>query len=84
MRDYYFPSYRANFERYENGVDKHEFCTRDMISSPGGELGKKCFEDLGTNFVMVDRLNDSMQFQKLNNFWQVYSNDKINVYYRKN
>jgi hypothetical protein len=55
-----------------------------MISSPGGELGKKCFEDLGTNFVMVDRLNDSMQFQKLNNFWQVYSNDKINVYYRKN
>ena len=84
MRDYYFPSYRANFERYENGVDKHEFCTRDMISSPGGELGRKCFEDLGTNFVMVDKLNDSMQFQKLNNFWQVYSNDKINVYYRKN
>lgn len=83
MRDYYFPSYRANFERYENGIDKHEFCTRDMISSPDGELGKKCFSDLGTNFVMVDKAMDSMQFQKLNNFWQIYSNDKINVYYRK-
>jgi hypothetical protein len=83
MRDYYFPSYRANFERYENGIDKHEFCTRDMISSPDGELGKKCFSDLGTNFIMVDKAMDSMQFQKLNNFWQIYSNDKINVYYRK-
>lgn len=83
MRDYYFPSYRANFERYENGIDKHEFCTRDMISNPGGELGKKCFSDLDTNFVIVDKAMDSMQFQKLNNFWQVYSNEKINVYYRK-
>jgi hypothetical protein len=83
MRDYYFPSFRANFERYENGIDKDEFCTRDMISNPGGELGKKCFSDLGTNFVMVDKTMDSTQFQKLNNFWQVYSNNEINVYYRK-
>jgi hypothetical protein len=82
MRDYYFPSYRANFERYENGIDKQEFCTRDMISNPGGELGRKCYSDLGTNFVMVDKLMDSAQFQKLDNFWQVYSNDKINIYYR--
>lgn len=82
MRDYYFPSYRANFERYENGVDKNEFCTRDMISNPGGEFGKKCFSDLNTNFVMVDKEMDSAQFRKLDNFWQVYSNDKINVYYR--
>jgi len=82
MRDYYFPSYRANFERYENGIDKQEFCTRDMISNPGGELGKKCYSDLGTNFVMVDKIMDGAQFQKLDNFWQVYSNDKINIYYR--
>jgi hypothetical protein len=84
MRDYYFPSYRANLERYENGIDKKEFCTRDMISNPGGELGEKCYTDLGTNFVMVDKAMDAAQFQKLNNFSQVYSNDKINVYYRKN
>ncbi|MFA5961650.1 MAG: DUF1616 domain-containing protein [Parcubacteria group bacterium] len=82
MRDYYFPSYRANFERYENGVDKKEFCTRDMISNPGGELGEKCYSDLGTNFVMVNKLMDGAQFRKLNNFWQVYSNEEINIYYR--
>lgn len=82
MRDYYFPSYRANFERYENGIDKQEFCTREMISNPGGELGRKCYSDLGTNFVMVDKMMDGAQFQKLDNFWQIYSNDKINVYYR--
>ena len=82
MRDYYFPSYRANFERYENGIDKQEFCTRDMISNPSGELGRKCYSDLGTNFVIVDKIMDSAQLQKLDNFWQVYSNDKINVYYR--
>jgi hypothetical protein len=83
MRDYYFPSYRANLERYENGIDKKEFCTRDMISSPGSELGRKCFSDLGTSFVMVDKMTDGAQFRKLNDFWQVYSNDKINVYYRE-
>ncbi len=81
MRDYNFPVYRANFERYENGIDKNEFCSRDMISNPGGELGKKCFSDLAVDFSIVDKEMDSAQFRKLNNFWQVYSNDKINVYY---
>lgn len=83
MRDYYFPSYRANLDRYENGVDKHEFCTRDMISDPGGKLGSKCYSDLGTDFVMVDKALDSAQFQKLDNFSQIYSNDQVNVYYRE-
>lgn len=83
MRDYAFPVYRANLERYENGIDKNEFCSRDMISNPGGELGKKCFSDLGVNFVIVNKEMDSAQFQKLNTFWQIYSNEKINVYYAK-
>lgn len=83
MRDYYFPSYRANFERYENGIDKKEFCTREMISNPGSEFGEKCFFDLGTNFVIINGQMDSAQFQKLPNFWQIYSNEKVNIYYRE-
>ncbi|HAI74258.1 MAG TPA: hypothetical protein DCS28_02605 [Candidatus Moranbacteria bacterium] len=83
MRGYNFPVYRANLDRYENGIDKNEFCSRDMISNPGGELGKKCFADLNIDFAMINKETDSSQFKKLNNFWQVYSNDKINVYYRK-
>ncbi len=82
MRDYNFPIYRANLDRYENGIDKDEFCSRDMISNPGGELGKKCFSDLAVDFAIVDKEIDSSQFKKLNNFWQIYSNDKVNVYYR--
>ncbi|MCX6761914.1 MAG: DUF1616 domain-containing protein [Candidatus Moranbacteria bacterium] len=83
MRGYNFPVYRANLDRYENGIDKNEFCSRDMLSNPGGELGLKCYSDLGANFVMVDKEMDSGQFQKLDNFWQIYSNDKINAYYRE-
>lgn len=83
MRDYNFPIYRANLDRYENGIDKNEFCSRDMISNPGGELGKKCFLDLNIDFTLIDQEMDSSQFKKLNNFWQVYSNDKVNIYYRE-
>ncbi len=83
MRGYNFPIYRANLDRYENGIDKNEFCSRDMISNPAGELGLKCYSDLKASFVMVDKEMDSAQFQKLSNFWQIYSNDKINAYYRE-
>lgn len=83
MRGYNFPIYRANLDRYENGVDKNEFCSRDMVSNPGGDLGRQCFSDLRVDFAMVDKEMDSFQFQKLDNFWQVYSNDEINVYYRE-
>lgn len=83
IRDYNFPVYRANLDRYENGIDKNEFCSRDMISNPGGELGRKCFADLAVDFAIVNKEMDGAQFQKLNDFWQIYSNNKINVYYRE-
>jgi len=83
MRGYDFPLYRANLDRYENGVDKNEFCSRDMISNPGGELSRQCFSDLGVDFAIVNKKTDSAQFRRLENFWQVFSNDEVNIYYRK-
>ena len=84
MRDYNFPLYRANLDRYENGIDKKEFCTLWMISNPESKDAEKCFQDLSVDFVMVDQGTDSPQFKKLANYWQVYSNDNVNIYYRKN
>jgi hypothetical protein len=82
MKDYNFPLYRANFERYENGIDRNEKCTLNMISSPDTPDSQKCFSDLNVKYVMVSKQNDSMQFQKNPTFWQIYSNDEINIYYR--
>ncbi|NTV41312.1 MAG: hypothetical protein HGA61_03515 [Candidatus Moranbacteria bacterium] len=83
MKDYNFPLYRANFERYENGIDKNEKCTLNMISSPNEPDSQKCFSDLNVKYIMVSGKNDSSQFQNNDSFWQIYSNNEINIYYRK-
>ncbi len=83
MKDYNFPLYRANFERYENGIDKNEKCTLNMISSPNEPDSQKCFSDLNVKYIMVSNRNDSPQFQNNDSFWQIYSNNEINIYYRK-
>jgi len=84
MRDYNFPLYRANLERYTNNVDKDEFCTLWMISGPETPDSQKCFRDLGVNFTLVNGKTDAAQFEKLGNFWKVYSNNELNAYYRTN
>lgn len=83
MRDYNFPVYRANLERYENGIDKKEFCTLWMISEPESARAEKCFQELGINFVMVDKKTDAAQFEKLKKYWRVFSNEEVNIYYHK-
>jgi hypothetical protein len=82
MRDYNFPFYRANLDRYENGIDRNEKCTLNMISIPSSPDSKKCFFDIGINYVMVNKKTDAAQFQKDSNFSQIYSNDEINIYYQ--
>ncbi len=82
MRGYNFPLYRANLDRYTNGVDKQETCTLDMISDPNSANGQKCFNNLGVDYVLVDQKMDSSQFDKSNNFWKIYSNGEIVIYYR--
>ncbi|KKU54965.1 MAG: hypothetical protein UX75_C0015G0026 [Candidatus Moranbacteria bacterium GW2011_GWE2_47_10] len=82
MRDYNFPFYRANFSRYQNGVDKEEFCTLNMISSPETEGSDRCFDELGMDYVMVSKKNDSSQFSDLDDFWQIYSNEELIIYHK--
>jgi hypothetical protein len=81
MRDYNFPFYRANFDRYSNGIDKQEQCTLWMISTPSSSDSQKCYQDLKMDFVMIDK-SDAPQFEKDNSFWQVYNNGEIDVFYR--
>lgn len=83
-RDYNFPFSRGYFKRYEDVTKPREMCTLRMISEPNTPEGQKCFNDLGVNFLMVNRQFDSAQFQKSDRFWQIYSGENITIYYRKN
>jgi len=82
MRDYNFSLYRANLDRYENGIDRQEKCTLEMISSPNGPESQKCFADLNVNFVLVNDMLDSSQFKRADNFQEVYSNGYVSAFYR--
>ncbi len=82
MGDYNYPFSRGYFKRYEDATKPREMCTLWMISEPNTSNGQKCLNDLGVNFVMVNPAFDSTQFQKSEEFWQVYSGKEINIYYR--
>lgn len=82
MGDYNYPFSRGYFKRYEDATKPREMCTLWMISEPNTSNGQKCLNDLGVNFVMVNPAFDSAQFQKSEEFWQVYSGKEINIYYR--
>lgn len=82
MDGYNYPFSRGYFKRYEDVTKPREMCTLWMISTPNTAEGQKCFEDLGVNFVVVNPNFDSAQFQKSEDFWQVYSGSEINIYYR--
>lgn len=82
MRDYNFPLYRANLDRYSNGVDKSESCTLWMISSPETPESQQCFRDLGTDFSLVNSATDSAQFERMESFWKIYANNKLSAFYK--
>jgi asparagine N-glycosylation enzyme membrane subunit Stt3 len=82
MGDYNYPFSRGYFKRYEDTTKPREMCTLWMISEPNTSNGQKCSNDLGVNFVMVNPAFDSAQFQKSEEFWQVYSGKEINIYYK--
>ncbi|HEX7586114.1 MAG TPA: DUF1616 domain-containing protein [Patescibacteria group bacterium] len=82
MRGYNFPLYRANLDRYSNGIDKQEQCTLWMISTPAAPDSQKCYNDLGIDFVMANKNFDGSQFDKSPDFSKIYSNGELNIYYR--
>jgi len=83
MRGYNYPLSRGYFKRYEDETKPREQCTNQMISLPSSPEAQKCFAGTKTNFIMLNPKIDSSQFQRLNNFWQVYSADQVGVFYKK-
>lgn len=81
MRGYNFPLYRANLDRYANGIDKQEQCTLQMISTPTSLDSQKCYHDLSIDYVMVDKI-DGPQFEKSTDFQKIYSDGEISIFYR--
>ena len=83
MQDYKYPLSRGYFKRYDDITKPREMCTLEMIASPSSEEAQNCFQETGTNLIMINPAYDSAQFKKLTDFDQIYSASKINIYYRK-
>lgn len=81
MRDYNFPLTRSFFFRYE-GTNREQ-CTFSMISDPNSTFGKKCFQETGTNFVILNPTVDGGQFEKNKAFWKIYDSGSISTFYLK-
>jgi hypothetical protein len=83
MRGYKYPLSRGYFKRYEDQNNNREKCTLYMISNPGGADAEKCFLETSVDFLVVNPAYDSAQFQKLDNFNEIYKSDNVAAYYRK-
>ncbi|HMN19558.1 MAG TPA: hypothetical protein PKA31_03110 [Candidatus Moranbacteria bacterium] len=81
-RDYNFPLSRAYFKRYEDPTKPREMCTLWMISTPSTKEARKCFEGTGTNYVMVNPLNDAAQLRRNFDFSQIYASDNVAIFKR--
>ncbi len=79
MRGYSYPFSRAYFGRYETNPDR-EHCTLYMISTPSSKDGERCFQATGVNFVVVDSVKDSAQFDSAKKFSKIYTSRYITIY----
>ncbi|MFA4817366.1 MAG: DUF6541 family protein [Parcubacteria group bacterium] len=83
MRDYNYPFTRGLFFRYD-GVKKRELCTLWMISTPNSPDAKKCFDEIGIDFIVVNPNYDNAQFKDTQRFWRVYASNNVDAYYYPN
>lgn len=82
LRDYGYPLSRGFFSRYTEGGSRREQCTLRMISVPNTPEGKRCFEDIGVNLIVVNPRYDVTQFEKSRNFSRWYASPDIHAYSR--
>lgn len=83
LRGYTYPLSRAYFKRYEDETKPREQCTLWMISAPNTAQGSKCFDDTGTDIVVVNPVYDGAQFRKSPKFSLIYTSNSLAVYHRK-
>ncbi len=84
LQGYTYPLSRGYFKRYEDETKPREQCTLWMIAVPNTDKGQKCFDDTGTNIIIVNPHFDSAQFKKSANFSSVYQSNDTAVYIRNN
>lgn len=83
LQGYTYPLSRGLFGRYEDETKPREMCSLWMIAIPNTDKGQKCFEDTGTNIIVVNPHFDSVQFKKSDDFMSIYQSDDIAAYLRK-
>jgi hypothetical protein len=83
MRGYNYPLSRGYFKRYEDSATREQ-CTNLMISTPSSQEAQQCFAGTQTDFIMLNPKIDSAQFNRLRNFWQIYSSDEVGIFYKSN
>lgn len=81
--DFGTPLSRSFLQRYETNPSR-ETCTLKMISEPNSLESQKCFNSLNVSAVMVQTNHDAAQFNSLDNFYRIYQNDELSIYFRKN
>lgn len=81
LRDYSYPLSRGFFKRYEDNPDREQ-CTLLMISVPNTDRGEKCYNETGTNLVVVNPNFDITPFEKSASFSRIYSSENIHIYER--
>jgi hypothetical protein len=83
LSGYTFPLSRGYFKRYEDETKPRERCTLWMIATPNSANGEQCFDQTGTNILIVNPHFDRSQFEKSNRFFSLYQSNDIAVYLRK-
>ncbi len=81
LRDYSYPLSRGYFKRYEDNPEREQ-CTLLMISVPNTTRGQKCYDDTGTNLVVVSTHFDTTQFEKSPRFSRIYQSADIGIFER--
>jgi hypothetical protein len=83
MRGYNYPLSRGYFKRYQDDTVSREQCTNLMISTPNTSEAQRCFDGTQTDFLMINPKMDGAQFNRLKNFWRIYSSDDVGIFYKK-
>ncbi len=79
MRGYKYPLSRSYLHRYEK---ERETCTRDMISLPDTEIGKACFDETKTKYIVLKRGRDDAALLDSPNFYRIFSSDDVVIFKR--
>ena len=83
LRGYNYILARTFNYKYEDPTKNRETCTRDMIIAPDSSRGKECYQETGTDYLILQKDIDNFFFDLSDNFSKIYSND-VAVIYKKN